>query len=198
MVMKEQLKLSVADKEKLGNAVVYIANNINDLSKTKLLKLLFFMEEYSVCRFQTPFLGLQYEVWQAGPVIKDVFIDLSETPILLEKYIKKEVKNGNTYIMAVSEFSNNEFSDNDMLVMRDIIVKYGGMTATDLVQLTHKKGSLWYNAAKNNNLLEDFEQKRINNSEVLIDFADELSGCDRQFYNEQLEFLRTTRQYGTR
>lgn len=45
------------DRDKLGNAVIYIASHCSNLSKTKLLKLLYFMEEYSVRRFHTPFLG---------------------------------------------------------------------------------------------------------------------------------------------
>ncbi len=35
---------TVSDKEKLGNAIVYVVNHVLDLSKTKLLKLLYFME----------------------------------------------------------------------------------------------------------------------------------------------------------
>ena len=99
---------TVSDKEKLGNVVVYIANHVPDLSKTKLLKLLYCMEEYSVKRFHTPFLGLPFEVWQAGPVVKDVFIDLSETPVLLDGFVKKEVKDGNTYISAI-KLTQNKF-----------------------------------------------------------------------------------------
>lgn len=190
--------LTYSDKQKLGNAIVYIADNVNDLSKTKLLKLLFFMEEYSVCRFHTPFLGLQYEVWQAGPVIKDVFIDLSEKPILLDGFVEKVIKDGNTYIKPTKKFSDDEFSDNDILVMDEILAKYGNKTATELVKITHKEGSLWYNTAKRNDLLEAFEQKQINNSDCVIDFGDELSGCNREFYEEQLNFLQTARQYGTR
>lgn len=82
-------KLTKTDKEKLGNTVVYIASHTSNLSKTKLLKLLYFMEEYSVRRYHTPFLGLPFEVWQAGPVVKDVFIDLSETPVILDGYVAK-------------------------------------------------------------------------------------------------------------
>lgn len=114
---------TASDKEKLGNVVVYIANHVPDLSKTKLLKLLYFMEEYSVKRFHTPFLGLPFEVWQAGPVVKDVFIDLSETPVLLDGFVKKEVKDGNTYISAIKEFCDDEFSDNDIVVMDDMLKK---------------------------------------------------------------------------
>ena len=194
----QKLKYTDSDKQKLGNAIVYIAARIKDLSKTKLLKLLFFMEEYSVCRFHTPFLGLQYEVWQAGPVIKDDFIDLSEMPVLLEGYVEKVNKDGNTYIKPAKEFSDDEFSDNDMLVMDEILAKYGNKTATELVKITHKKGSLWYNTAQRNDLLEAFEQKQINNSDCVIDFGEKLSGCNRKFYEEQLDFLQTVRQYGKR
>ena len=85
-------KISESDRNKIGNAVVYLAQHIDNLSKTKLLKLLYLMEEYSVVRFQTPFLGLPYEVWQAGPVAKDIFIDLSETPVLLDGFVRKKVE----------------------------------------------------------------------------------------------------------
>lgn len=185
---------TVSDKEKLGNVVVYIANHVPDLSKTKLLKLLYFMEEYSVKRFHTPFLGLPFEVWQAGPVVKDVFIDLSETLVLLDGFVKKEVKDWNTYIYAIKEFCDDEFSDNDIVVMDDMLKKYGNMTATQLVRLTHQKGSLWHRVAERNHLLEAFNEGRLNNSDCTIDFSEDLTGCAQEFYKEQANFLQLTRE----
>lgn len=185
---------AMSDIEKLGNAVVYIAERVPDLSKTKLLKLLYFMEEYSVKRFHTPFLGLPFEVWQAGPVVKDVFIDLSETPVLLDGFVKKEVREGNTYISAVTAFCDDEFSDNDMTVMDEVLKKYGSMTAKRLVALTHQKGSLWYKVAERNHLLEAFNEGRLNNSDYTIDFSEDLTGCAQEFYKEQADFLRLTRE----
>ena len=99
------------------------------MSKTKLLKSLYLMEEYSARRFYTPFLGVPYEVWQAGPVIKDIFIDLSERPVLLDGFIKRVVNEGKTFITVTAEFNNDEFSDNDLTVMDDILKKYGSKTA---------------------------------------------------------------------
>lgn len=188
--------LSTSDKAKIGNTVVYIAQRVPQLSKTKLLKLLYLMEEYSVARFQTPFLGLQYEVWQAGPVAKDIFIDLSETPILLEGFISKEVVEGKTYIKAAQDFSDGEFSDNDMIVMEDVLKKYGHKTALQLVELTHGEQGLWYATAKRNNLLRLFEEKLINNSDCQIDLGELLPKCGREFYEEQMEFLTLARSYG--
>lgn len=193
-VVVDMKAYTVSDKEKLGNVVVYIANHVPDLSKTKLLKLLYFMEEYSVKRFHTPFLGLLFEVWQAGPVVKDVFIDLSETPVLLDGFVKKEVKDGNTYISAIKEFCDDEFSDNDIVVMDDMLKKYGNMTAKQLVNLTHAKGSLWYKVAEQEHLLEAFKEGKLNNSSYEIDFSEELPKCAREFYKEQVDFLKLTRE----
>lgn len=64
-------KFSEDSKQKLGNAIVFIASRVGQLSKTKLLKLLYLMEEYMVKRYHTPFLAIPYEVWQAGPVAKE-------------------------------------------------------------------------------------------------------------------------------
>lgn len=191
-------KLTDSDRNKLGNAVVYIAEHVNDLSKTKLLKLLYFMEEYSVRRFHTPFLGLPFEVWQAGPVVKDVFVDLSEMPLLLDGFVRRKEKDGRTYVEVVTNFSDDEFSDNDMAVMDDVLKKYGGMTATDLVKLTHKEGTLWYKTAEKNGLLKAFEDKLMNSSDCQIDFSEELSGCGKEFYKEQMDFLQMSRAYGTK
>lgn len=188
-------KHSISDRKKIGNAVVYIAQRIPRLSKTKLLKLLYLMEEYSVKRFQTPFLGVPFEVWQAGPVAKDIFIDLSETPVILDGYVEKEVVEGKTYIKAKAVFSDDEFSDNDITVMDDVIRKYGQMTARQLVDLTHQEGSLWQITAERNHLLEAFAKKELNNSDCQIDLGEILSGCGRQFYEEQLEFLKIARSY---
>ena len=184
-----------SDIEKLGNAVIYIATRIPHLSKTKLLKLLYFMEEYSVRRFHTPFLGLPFEIWQAGPVVKDVFIDLSETPVILDGFITKKAEKGRTYISAVKEFCDDEFSDNDIIVMEDVLKKYGQYSATDLEKMTHAKDSLWYKEAKRRGVLPLFEQKLLNNSSYKIDFADELPECAKEFYQEQLDFLNLTRSY---
>lgn len=188
-------KLTKLDKEKLGNVVVYIASHTSNLSKTKLLKLLYFMEEFSVCRFHTPFLGLPFEVWQAGPVVKDVFIDLSETPVLLDGYVTKQIKGEATYILPIREFCDDEFSDNDLIVMQEVLKKYSNKTAKELVELTHKKGTLWYNIAYKENLLEPFKNNLMNNSNYVIDFSEELTETGKEFYHDQIEFLQTSRAY---
>lgn len=126
-------------------------------------------------------------------MVKDLFIDLSKTPVILDGYVEKEVVDDKTYIKATTTFSDDEFSDNDITVMDDILRRYGKKTAKQLVELTHRKDGLWYATAKRNNLLEGFEQKVINNSDCQIDLGECLADCGREFYNEQMDFLKMTR-----
>ena len=81
-------KFSESTKQKLGNAIIYIAHHTSSLSKTKLLKLLYLMEERMALKYHVPFIGIPFEVWQAGPVAKDVFIDLSDGPYISEVFCK--------------------------------------------------------------------------------------------------------------
>lgn len=57
-------KFSESVKDKLGNALIYMAERVDDLSKTKALKLLYLMEERMVLKYHMPFLAIPYEVWQ--------------------------------------------------------------------------------------------------------------------------------------
>lgn len=184
-------KFSESTKEKLGNALIYVAERVPDLSKTKALKLLYLMEERMVLRYHVPFLGIPYEVWQAGPVAKDVFIDLSDGPYLLKDYVKAESRHGGTYITAIKPFCDDEFSECEICMMNDILNKYGKMTAAELVNETHKKGTLWYQEASQNGLLEAFKNHECNNSELKIDFTKVMSPCAAEFYQERLDEYQT-------
>lgn len=164
-------KISESIKEKLGNVLIYMAERVDDLSKTKALKLLYLMEERMVLKYHLPFLGIPYEVWQAGPVAKDVFIDLSDGPFLLKNYVKTEIRHAGTYIVPAKSFCDDEFSDCEIAMMDDVLKKYGGMTASELVDETHKKGTLWYLEANQNGLLDAFNKHECNNSDVKIDFT---------------------------
>lgn len=44
-------------------------------------------------------------------------------------------------------------------------------------------------------LLVPFESKLMNNSDCVIDFAEELTDTGKEFYQEQLEFLHISRTY---
>lgn len=173
--------------EKVGNAVVYFATAIPELSKTKLLKLLYILDEISIKRSGIPILNLKYKVWKFGPVSEELFIDLSSEPTLLDKYIHRE--NDGNYIKPKISFCDDEFSDNDIELIDFVIEKFGNMSAKDLVSYTHRINSPWYNTAKENSVLELLEQELINNTEYIIDMGQIVAHDPRKFalYTDYVE-----------
>jgi uncharacterized phage-associated protein len=172
---------------KTGNTIIYLSERIPNLSKTKLLKLLYLIEEYDAIKYNTPFLGFKFEVWKAGPVAKDIFVDLSDTPVLLKDFIQTKVVAGATYIIPKRAFDDSEFSDNDIEVMDYVIAKYGTKTAKQLVNITHKKGSAWSCLVEKHGLSESFKSGRKTCSDLEIDFTHYLGECEAEKYLENKE-----------
>ena len=179
-------KYSSENISRIGNASIYIAEHASNVSKTKLLKLLYLMEERSALRYHQPFLGIPFEVWQAGPVAKDVYIDISEGAVMLSPYIKVYNDKDAQYITPVKPFDDEDFSANEIRLMDEVLAEYGDKTAKDLVAITHRKGSLWYNIAKEKGLLEAFEKHESNNSDYVINFTEGMMPCSAEYYAEAL------------
>lgn len=165
------IKYSVDQLEKIGQTVVYLGENIQNLSKTKILKLLYILDEISIKKSGIPFLNLKYKVWKFGPVSEELYIDLSSKTKLLDKFIIKDDEEGNGKICNKIPFCDDEFSDNDIELMNFVILKYGGLTVKELVSYTHRLNSPWYNTAKENSVLELLENESINNTEIVIDMS---------------------------
>ncbi|MBP5613503.1 MAG: SocA family protein [Bacteroidales bacterium] len=182
-------RFSEPSRQKLGNTVLYIAQHAKYPYKTEILKLLYLMEELSVRQYNTPFLGIPFSVWRLGPVSVDVFEELSDGPVILGDFITLQFNGQGLRVTPVAgrEFNDDEFSDNDITVMEKVMKKYGDMDSEALIALTHKEGSLWYETAKEHGLLQDFEQKRANSSNIVIDMARGLCPDARDMYEETLE-----------
>ena len=180
---------SKAEIEKIGNAVVFFAEKVGDLSKTKLLKLIYLTEETFIRNYSIPMFGLEFDIWQAGPVSKDIYIDLSdEQPSLLSDFIKTESDDKATYIRPKKGFCDDEFSDNELQILEFICEKFGNMSAKSLVDYTHRKNSLWHIIAREKGLLESFFLGLTNSSDEKIDFTRILDKKGIEAYREQVQF----------
>lgn len=183
------IKFNKTQLEKIGNTVVYLSDNISQLSKTKLLKLLYILDEISIKKNGIPFLNLKYKVWKFGPVSEELFIDLSSETKLLENYIEKNSEDGVNFVVAKTEFNDDEFSDNDIELMDFVIDKFGNKSAKELIAYTHRVNSPWHNTAKQNEVLELLENESINSTEYLIDMSQLISHDERKkdIYSDFIE-----------
>jgi len=159
--------------EKVGNTIIYLLNKIDDVPKTKLLKLLYILDEEAVKRSGRPFLNLHYKVWHLGPVAEEIFNDLSSDEVtLLSEYISiKERPDKATYYKAEKAFCDDEFSNNDIKLLDEIIDKFGHFTSKELVKYTHREGSLWNKIAEENGILKELENEQIPSTNLKIDLS---------------------------
>ena len=94
---------------KLGNAIIFLCDRIKPLSKTKLLKLIYLIEEASIKRHGVPFFNIRFDVWKLGPVSRDLFVEITSEPDLLEDYIIKVSRDGGVFVKPKQKFSDDEF-----------------------------------------------------------------------------------------
>ena len=178
--------------DKLGNAIIYLSNSIKPLYKTKLLKLIYLIEEVSVKKYGIPFFGFDFQLWRLGPVVKDVFIDLSSTPVLLEDYIETIGSGDGTYIVAKKEFCDDEFSELDLEILQAVATNYRNFTGNELVEITHRENYPWHKTALQHGYLDLFNNKSIQSTDIIIDLSSLLNDTPtlKEFYLGNLEYQK--------
>jgi uncharacterized phage-associated protein len=177
--------------DKIGNALIYLIDKMGSLSKTNVLKLVYIIEEKSIEKRSMPFFNLDFEVWKFGPVCQNLYVEFTDEPIILIDYIKKRNTRSGFVFDKNAAFNDDEFSDDDINLMDEIINEFSGANSEDLVEYTHRENSLWYNTAKENGVLEMLLSEELPTTNFKIDFTqlikDEPSKLE--FYKEHLEFL---------
>lgn len=156
--------------EKLGNTIRFLTMD-QSLTKTKVLKLLYFLEEESIRKYGIPFFNIPFEAWQFGPVSRPVYTSFDDIFNEFARTSSATTQKGDIVLVnGIGEFSDDEFSDNDIDLMEEIMQNYSDLPSDVLVEITHRKGSPWYNTANENGLLDAFLEKSKTSSDVVINF----------------------------
>jgi uncharacterized phage-associated protein len=166
--------------DKIGNLIIYLVDEIEKrhLQKvflTKLLKLLYIIDETAVKETGVPVTGLDYRVWKMGPVAFDVYSDLaknsSEQLGFFAEAKKPDAASEREWalIKSVSKFDDSEFSDYEMDLFDRVINEFGYLKKEDLIELLHEEGSLWKKVVDEKGLGKIFETE--NTSSHKIEFS---------------------------
>ncbi len=183
--------------DKIGNSVIFLGDNVSELSKTKLLKLLFLLEEKSIQDYGTPFFGVDFMIWQFGPVSQPLFDALTDIDNnFLNEYIHK---NKFDEYEGKMPFNDDEFSDNDIKVLEWAAGFARHKVAEDLVRHTHSEKSLWRRGAIFHEVYEQFKSKELTYTNFIIDFTllfeNDEEGVLREKYYSSLENLAFSQKY---
>ena len=166
--------------DKVGNLIIYLVDAIDSkyrqqLYVTKLLKLLYIIDETAVTETGVPITGLDYGVWKMGPVAKDVYIDLVKDNSRQLSYFaeakKQDLRNDRegAQVLSVNSFDDSEFSDYELNLIDRVIDEHGYKSPELLITRLHGEDTLWYDIVKSNDLEKIFEEKYT--SSFFIDFS---------------------------
>lgn len=167
----------IPNLDKIGHLIIYLVDKIEEkyLQKvylTKLLKLLYIIDETAIKETGAPVTGLDYRIWKMGPVAFEVYKDLmhdNSEKLSFFAEAKKEDHEESALIQSVNQFDDSEFSDYEMNLFDRVIDSYGHYQGNDLIQLLHEEGSLWKKVVDERGLAQKFE--RHNTSSYKIDFT---------------------------
>lgn len=192
MTTTNYISLSQEQIDKVGNALIYFAKEIPELYKTKALKLIYLLDELSIKRSGIPFFNLKYKVWQHGPVSEELFIDFSSDYLsMFDRFLSFKFNSLGRILEARIEFEDDEFSESDIKLLKEVCQTYGRLSAAELVDYTHRENTPWYKTASANNVLKllSSEDKGTNKTEYIVNIEDVIAHDARKLsiYNSYQE-----------
>lgn len=131
-------------REKLINAIIYFATHTRYCGKTKLLKLLYFLDFKHFKQTGKSVTGLEYFAWQMGPVPRELFEELSGNMAPdLRASINELPKEGFQQIIPKKRFDDQYFSKNEMKLLEEISFVFRVAKADEMVESTHLRNEPW-------------------------------------------------------
>jgi len=162
------------DIKRLLNIILYVLNKIDEASKTKLLKLMFFADFEHAERYNKPILWTKYFRLENGPA-PSYLLDIINTSIGKSNYAKekdvqrfeevikiefKKVFDTNaTFLKPLREPDLDDISESEKEVLDYVIGRYGHFNAKQLSKATHNHEA-WKKKT---------DDKRLKYSDVITD-----------------------------
>lgn len=133
-------------REKLINAVLYFSQKTKFCGKTKLMKLLYFLDFMHFKETGKSVTDLNYFAWEQGPVPKTFFEEISESP-------RKDLKSLVT-IKDTGDFQHispqkgkkpdlDFFSPRELKLLKDISFIFRDVQAKEISDISHLPNEPW-------------------------------------------------------
>ena len=177
-------------REKLINAIIYFAKHTKYCGKTKLLKLLYFLD---FCHFKqtgSSVTDLEYFAWDWGPVPRDLFEELSGK-------MKDDLKDAINVlaedfqrIVPRKKFNGEYFSNREKKLLEDLSYVFRNAKAEDIVEATHLKNHPWDRTLR--------EKGRFQKIDYMLSIDDDRDSLSYDEAKERMEEIEEMRQiFGT-
>lgn len=140
------------------NAVIYFAKHTNKCGKTKLLKLLYFLDFIHFKQTGKSVTGFQYYAWEMGPVPKQFFEELSgKMGADLARSIHALPEEGFQKIRPKKAFSDECFTPRELGLLKDLAFIFKDADSGQMVESTHLKNAPWDKTCKEKGLFHPID-----------------------------------------
>ena len=164
-------------KDTIGRIIAYFSLILSgNLYLTRLLKLLYLLDEYSVKTSGLPKTWLTYQIWGKGPVPNEIYFDIVIHGGRDFKEYFSVIESGGYIINSNSKINQLGLKKHVKSGMDYIVDNYGKYYSSDLIKILHKENSLWHQAVTRKNLNRYFKSGKNRISPYTIDFEEIVNG----------------------
>ena len=143
-------------QEKTLNAILYFVRNTKNCRKTKLFKLLYFLDFIHFKKYGTSVTGYDYIAMSRGPVPIELYDQMTNDRmpeeftkafmVIEEKDDDGESKGFKIILKAKPDLES--FSPNEQNILEEVAYIFKDATAAEISEITHLKNTPW-NRTKN-------------------------------------------------
>jgi len=169
----------------LINAIIYFADQTRYCGKTKLMKLLYFLDFKHFKQTGKSVTGSDYFAWEMGPVPKNLFEEISgkmkpdmQKAIQIQPAGEKFQK-----IRPKSGFDSQYFSPKELKLMEDIAFIFKDARAEDMIESSHLENEPWDRTLKEKGMYQQIDYMLAIDSDVVSLPYDEA----KERLNERME-----------
>lgn len=156
---------------RIGNIFKLILEYIPNASRDNLLAILFLIQEYKIKQEFQPVVSIDFEVWEQGPVQKDLFADLSGNMWLTNRYLERFHTPQGDRFKAREPFDETPFRYGDVEDMRLILQRIRWYSDTDFENALKGEKSLWYRTVLKHDLFNPMLGRFTITTNVPVDFS---------------------------
>jgi uncharacterized phage-associated protein len=139
--------LVIREREKMFNALIFFTENVRNAGKTKLFKLLNFLDFEHFQKTGRSVTGLDYSAWERGPVPKALYDEWKRpTKEFISHVIKQPVQIGSYQRETLKprhKFDSLLFSKFELQIMEKLAKAHFNDTAEEISETSHFETGYW-------------------------------------------------------
>jgi len=139
--------LVTRERDKMFHALIYFTKNVQKPGKTKLFKLLNFLDFSHFEKTGRSVTGLEYSAWERGPVPTELYEEWkSPTPEFITHCYKEQVKAGSFTRQVLKprhSFNEKFFSKYELKLMKSLAKQHFNDNADEMSELSHFDTGCW-------------------------------------------------------